>query len=188
VGIIIVGFSTGTVIAQEVEIGDTSGSPFIKFDDATSPGQQYEIRLNDGTGKFQIFDITNARSNLVIKDNGNVGVGADDDPLQDFTIGCSSGACNIQTRAFDGKAQNTVRSLSGGDALFRLVDNEWDQTGNILFDITTETSGKIQFRDRTTPNSELVIFEITTFGADRGKVQFFGEVVDSSGVCQMNCP
>jgi len=113
IAIFIGGITTATVIAQEVEIGSIDGNPFVKFNDLTNPGHQYEIILNDGSGLFQIRDITNNRASFTIGADGNVGVGADENPFQDFTIGCTTGVCNIQTRAYDGDAKNTVKSRGG---------------------------------------------------------------------------
>ena len=64
-GIIIVGFSTGTVIAQEVEIGETGGTPEITFKDASASGETV-LRLNDGVNQFHIFDVMKSRSSYII--------------------------------------------------------------------------------------------------------------------------
>lgn len=187
--IFIGGITTGTVIAQEVEIGSIGGNPFVKFNDLTNPGHQYEIILNDGNGLFQIRDITNNRASFTILDNGNVGVGADENPPQDFTIGCTTGVCNIQTRAFAGDAKNTVKTLGGvGDAIFFLQDSNWDQAGAIRFEITTSNDGRLIFRDITGSPNELDILEILLTGPDKGQVKFNTEVVDSTGTCVINCP
>jgi len=186
-GIVSLGFMSGLVMAQEIIIGATGNTPDITMKPGTGT-DEIELRLNDGTGTFQIFDNKNSRSLMLIDPTTqNTAVGDAATAIQDFTIDCDTGPCNIQTRASDGKAQNTVRSLAGGNALFRLVDNEWDQAGSINFDITTHPSGKIQFTDITSPNTAQVMFEITIFGPDRGQVQFFGKVVDSTGTCQFNC-
>jgi len=109
---------------------------------------------------------------------GNVGVGADTNPPQDFTIGCATGICNIQTRAFDGRAQNTVRSLGGiGETIFRLVDDN-TAVGQIRFDITTQDSGKVCMGD---PDATLCMLQFITDGPDAGQIH------DSSGTCVINC-
>ena len=187
-GIVLVGFSTATVIAQEVNIGENAGTPFVKFDDLTNPGNQYEIRLNDGTGVFEIFDITHSRSSFVIGENGFVGVGANNNPTKPFDIFCAGGHCNIITRATNGDGVNTVRSLASGDAIFRMVDNQWDGPGPMRFEIRTDDTGKIQFVDNSGGQGFKTIFEIDTLGANRGEIQFFDRVVDSTGTCVINCP
>jgi len=183
VGIVIVGFSTGTVIAQEVEIGETSGSPFVKFDDATSPGHQYEIRLNDGTGKFQIFDITSARSNFIIRgDNGNIGLGDETDPKQDFSVGCAgSENCNLQNKAADGNALNVIRSVSGGTSILRLVDNEvpGSTSGDIKLELATRQDGTVCFKRQGASPCFLTID--MTGGANDLKIY------DKTGACVINC-
>jgi len=186
-GIVLIGFSTATVIAQEVEIGENAGTPFVRFNDLTNPGNQYEIRLNDGTGVFQIFDITKSRSVFVINDKGWVGTGNTLDPDQPFTIFCD-GICNIQTRAGGGDGVNTVRSLAGGEAVFRLVQNEWVGPGPIRFEIRTDDTGKIQFVDNSALAGLKTILEIDILGANRGEIQFFDRVIDSTGTCVINCP
>jgi len=177
IGAALIGFTTGNVIAQEVKLGANGGTPFISFEDALSSGM-YEIRLNDGTGKFQIWDITHSRSVFLIGSNGNVGVGDLASTIQDFTIGCSSGLCNIQTRNADGIAQNTVKSLGGdGAAKFRIWD-EVTSKGQIIFDITSRDDGTICLGD---PNGEpcMMIFDIN--GTNPGQVK------QANGSCIANC-
>ena len=187
--VIAVSFTTGTVIAQTINLGSTANDPELTLDSASGGSGEYIIKVNDGTGDFQIFDQANTKSAMVIKSNGNVGVGADTNPPQDFTIGCTTGVCNIQTRAFDGEAKNTVKTLNGtGDAIFKLEDANWDSTNSIRFELRTDDSGKMQFVDRTGMGNPMnVIFEILLDGPNRGQTQFFDKVVDSSGTCVINC-
>jgi len=175
-GAAIVGFTTGNVVAQEVKLGANAGTPFISFDDAMSSGM-YEIRLNDGTGQFQIWDITNSRNALIVASNGNIGVRDAASTVQDFTIGCSSGTCNIQTRASAGTAANTVRSLGGdGDARFRLQDDA-TPVGIVRFDITTQEDGTICMGQSGGPC--LLIFDVK--GPNPGQVR------QTDGTCIANC-
>ena len=177
-GAVIVGYTTGIVIAQEVKIGDTSGSPFISFEYAMSSGM-YEIRMNDGTGQFQIWDMTNSRNILLVGSNGNIGVGDAASTVQPFVIGCSTGLCQIQTRAFDGEARNVVKSIGGtGNAMFRLQDDVTSQ-GQLRFDIVTQDDGTVCLGD---PDGDtcMLIFDIN--GTNPGQVK------QSNGSCIANCP
>jgi hypothetical protein len=175
-GATIVGFTTGNVVAQEVRLGSNEGTPTVSFEDALASGM-YEIRLNDGTGQFQIYDITNNRNALIVASNGNIAVGDSGTPVQDFTIGCSTGECNIQSRAFNGNAQNTVKALGPtGDARFRLWDNVSPQ-GSILFDITTKEDGTVCMGQTNQPC--MLIFDIK--GPNPGQVK------QTDGTCIANC-
>ena len=176
IGAAFVGFTTGNVIAQEVKIGDTSGSPFVSFEDAMFSGM-YEIRLSDGTGQFEIRDMTNDRTVLII-DNGNVGVGDAASTVQDFTIACNTGVCNIQTRALNGTAQNTVTSLGGdGTAKFKLRDDV-TSVGKIQFQIVINDDGTVCLGE-TGGVGCMLIFDIK--GPNPGQVQ------EANGNCIANC-
>ena len=175
-GAAFVGFTTGNVIAQEVKIGDTSGTPFVSFEDAMASGM-YEIRLNDGTGEFEIRDMTNNRTSLIVGSNGNVGVGDAGSTAQDFVIGCTTGLCNIQTRAFDGDAQNTVRTFAGGNAKIRLWDDETNK-GSVTFDIITRNDGTVCMGDGAGEKCFL-IFDL--------KGNNPGQVRQTDGTCIANC-
>jgi len=72
-GAALVGYTTGSVVAQEVKIGDNSGSPFVSLKDLSDSGE-YAIRINDGSGNFEIFDLKNSKTVLIIS-NGKLGVG-----------------------------------------------------------------------------------------------------------------
>ena len=176
-GAALVGFATGNVVAQEVKLGSNLGTPFISFDDAMSSGM-YEIRLNDGTGQFQIWDMTNSRNVMLVASNGNIGVGDAAATSQSFVIGCSSGKCNIQTKASDGAAQNTVYSLGGaGDAIIRVKDDATN-VGPITFDIRTQDDGTVCLGS---PSGEkcMLIFDIE--GPNPGQVR------QADGTCIANC-
>jgi len=175
-GAAIVGYTTGIVIAQEVKIGDTSGSPFVSFEDAMSSGM-YEIRLNDGTGEFQIWDMTNSRNVLLVAANGNIGVGDAASTTQNFVIGCLNGQCNIKTEASNGTAQNTVKSTGGvGVAKFKLQDITTE--GIIRFEIISQDDGTVCLGD---PNNVkcMLIFDLN--GPNPGQVK------QANGTCIANC-
>jgi hypothetical protein len=177
-GAALVGYTSGNVVAQEVRLGSNEGTPTISFEDQLASGM-YEIRLNDGTGEFEIRDITNNRTSLIISSNGNVGVG-DTPPFQDFTIGCTSGKCNIATVANDGAAQNTVFSTGGkGDAIIRVRDAETN-VGQITFDMRSRFDGTVCLGDPD-PGGEkcMLIFDIK--GPNPGQVK------QTDGTCIANC-
>ena len=88
-GIITVGFMSAFVMAQEIELGATGGTPEITLTDQAATGETI-IRLNDGTNVFQIFDVQNSRSNLVILDNGNIGLGDEVNPGNDVAVTCTT--------------------------------------------------------------------------------------------------
>ena len=178
-GAALVGFTTGNVIAQEVKIGDTSGSPFISFDDAMSSGM-YEIRLNDGTGEFQIWDMTNERNSLIVAPTGNVGVGDVGNSEQPFTIACSTGKCNILVKAHDGSAANTVKSLGGPQSAAAKIKLEDDTTtkGTITFEIRTFNDGTACLGD---PNGVKCMLRFDINGTNPGQVK------ESDGTCIANC-
>jgi len=176
IGAALVGYTTGNVVAQEVKIGDTSGTPFISFEDALASGM-YEIRLNDGTGEFQIWDITNSRNAFLVGSNGKVGVGDAPSTSQSFSIGCSTGTCNIQTLASDGSAFNTVKSIGGtGSATFKLSDVT--TAGSLKFSITTQDDGSVCMGD---PGLEQCMLKFVLKGGDKGKVK------QADGTCIANC-
>ena len=175
-GAALVGYTTGNVVAQEVKIGDTSGTPFISFEDALASGM-YEIRLNDGTGKFQIWDMTNSRNALVIASNGGIGMGDTALTNQDFTLGCSAGLCNFRIQAEDGGASNTIKSKGGvGDVKLRLEDRT--SPGVIKFEIVTQDDGTVCLGDPTGVKC-MLIFDIN--GANPGQVK------EADGSCIANC-
>ena len=178
IGAALVGYTTGIVVAQEIKIGDTSGTPFVSFEDALSSGM-YEIRLNDGTGQFQIYDITKNRNSLIIDSNGKIGVGDLASTAQHFTLGCVSGVCNIMTIASSGNALNSVNSETNGEAIFRIVDKETDRN-TIFFDIKTMDDGTVCFGSPfgSTPEC-MLIFEMK--GPDAGQVK------QTDGSCIANC-
>jgi len=137
----------------------------------------YEIRLNDGTGEFEIRDMTNNRTSLIIAPNGNVGVGDAASTIQDFVIGCNSGFCNIQTRALDGAAANTVKSLGGaGDARFRIDDVT--SAGRVIFEMTTQDDGTVCLGSSNGVQC-MLIFDIK--GPNPGQVK------EANGNCIANC-
>lgn len=179
-GTAVVGFTTGNVIAQEVQLGDDSGSPFISFDDATFPGNKYEIRLNDGSGRFQIYDITNDRSSLIVAASGNVGVGDAANTEQAFTNSCSQGKCNILTKALDGSALNTVKSKGGPQsaaAKFKLEDDTVSR-GTIQFEIRTFNDGTVCLGN---PQGEKCMLRFDVNGTNPGQVR------QADGTCIANC-
>ncbi len=183
-GIIIVGFSTGTVIAQEVEIGETGGTPEITFKDASASGETV-IRLNDGTNQFQIFDVMNSRSSMIILDNGNIGLGDETNPPQDFSVGCvGTESCNLQTKAADGGALNVIRSVSGGDAKLRLIDNQvtGSASGDIRVEFTTRDDGTVCFKRQGPggPHPCFLTFDMTGGANDL-------KIYDKTGTCVINC-
>jgi len=149
-GIVSLGFMSGLVMAQEIIIGATGNTPDITMKPGTGT-DEIELRLNDGTGTFQIFDVKNGRSLMLIDPTTqNTAVGDATTAIQDFTIDCDTGVCNIQTRANAGDAANTVKSLqagvSGGEPRFRLWDEHWNGAGKLRFDITIdEATGKLKF-------------------------------------------
>ena len=176
-GAALVGYTTGNVIAQEVKIGDTSGTPFISFQDANSTGM-YEIRLNDGTGQFQIWDMTNSRNALIVASTGNVGVGDAASTITDFVIGCNDGSCSIQTRAFNGTASNTVKAIGPtGVAKFQLED-AFTSAGPLIFKITTKDDGTICMGDPKGIKC-MLIFDLN--GTNPGQVK------EADGTCIANC-
>jgi hypothetical protein len=179
-GAAFVGFTTGDVIAQQVNLGSTSGSPHISFEDAMSSGM-YEIRLNDGTGQFQIYDLTNNKNSMLIDNIGRVAVGDEANPVQQFTIGCQTGKCNIMTRSFDNDALNTVNSLGDGNAIIRLVDTT-PNSGTTFFELYTRDDGTACLGNSISGDPVvqcMLIFELK--GADAGKVK------QNDGTCIANC-
>ena len=177
-GIVSLGFMSGLVMAQEIIIGATGNTPDITMKPGTGT-DEIELRLNDGTGTFQIFDVKNGRSLMLIDPTTqNTAVGDATTAIQDFTIDCDTGVCNIQTRANNGDAKNTVRSLAGGDAIFNLRDDV-ATAGNMNVQIKTRDDGFLEVL--IPPN--VVLFEIDLKG-NVGDVTFFGNVLDENGNCQ----
>jgi len=181
VGIVIIGFSTGTVIAQEVEIGETGGTPEITLKDMSAAGETI-IRLNDGSNLFQIFDDKNSRSNFVIRDDGNIGLGDETNPPQDVSVACTTTeSCNIQVKASDGRALNVIRSVSGGSAALRLVDNDVTGTGvNIQLELSTQEDGTVCFKRQGLASPCFLTIDMTGGANDL-------KIYDKTGSCVINC-
>ena len=62
------------VIAQTIDLGSSGGTPSISLENLSGSGE-YAIRINDGSGDFEIFDLKNNKTALIIKGNGKIGVG-----------------------------------------------------------------------------------------------------------------
>jgi len=191
-GIVSLGFMSAFVMAQEIIIGATGNTPDITMKPGTGT-DEIEIRLNDGTGTFQIFDVKNGRSLMLIDPTTeNTAVGNAATAIQDFTIDCATGVCNIQTRANAGDAANTVKSLqagvSGGEPRFRLWDEHWNGVGKLRFDITiNEATGKLYFKNINDDNTNFIVFEVDIDpNGNLGRVTFNTPVHDLVG-CVMNC-
>ena len=108
----------------------------------------------------------------------NTAVGDVTTALQDFTIDCDTGVCNIQTIANDGNAKNTVRSLAGGFPTFQLRDDA-TSVGNLNVQILLRDDGFLVVQ---VPPST-VLFTIDVKGAGTGDTMFFGDVLDETGTC-----
>ena len=108
----------------------------------------------------------------------NTAVGDVTTALQDFTIDCDTGVCNIQTLANDGNAKNTVRSLSGGFPTFQLRDDV-TSVGTLNVQILLRDDGFLVVQ---LPPST-VLYEIDINGGGLGNVQFFADVLDETGTC-----
>jgi len=176
-GIVSLGFMSAFVMAQEIELGATGNTPDITMKPGTGT-DEIEIRLNDGTGTFQIFDNKNSRSLLLIDPTTqNTAVGDAATAIQDFTIDCDTGVCNIQTRANAGTAKNTVKTIGGtGFAGFKLQDDV-TSTGVMRFVIQTQDDGTICFGEEGSPC--MLTFDIT--GPNPGQVK------QTDGTCIANC-
>jgi len=177
-GIVSLGFLSGLVMAQEIIIGATGNTPDITMKPGTGT-DEIELRLNDGTGTFQIFDVKNGRSLLLIDPTTqNTAVGDATTAIQDFTIDCDAGECNIQTRANNGDAKNVVRSLAGGFPTFQLRDDA-TSVGTLNVQILLRDDGFLVVQ---IPPSN-VLFTIDLKGAGTGDTKFFGDVLDETGTC-----
>ena len=114
-GAALVGYTTGSVVAQEVKIGDTSGSPFISLEDFSASGE-YAIRINDGSGDFEIYDLKNSKTALIIS-NGKLGVGtATPDQFLDVRQFATEPTILIQNEGSNGGAGfRYIDDASGAD-------------------------------------------------------------------------
>ena len=114
-GTALVGYTTGIVVAQEVKIGDTSGSPFVSLKDFSDTGE-YAIRINDGSGDFEIFDLKNSKTVLIISD-GKLGLGiATPDQFLDVRQNASEPTILIQNQGGTGGAGfRFIDDASGAD-------------------------------------------------------------------------
>jgi len=114
-GAALVGYTTGNVVAQEVEIGSTSGSPFVSLKDQSASGE-YAIRINDGSGDFEIFDLKNSKTVFIIS-NGKLGVGfATPDQLLDVRQNATEPTILIQNQGGTGGAGfRFIDDSSGAD-------------------------------------------------------------------------
>ena len=181
-GIITVGFMSAFVMAQEIELGATGGTPEITLTDQAATGETI-IRLNDGTNVFQIFDVQNARSNFVILDNGNIGLGDETAPPQDVSVACTGAEnCSLQLKASNGKALNVIRSLSGGDVTLRMVDNQvtGSASGDTKLELTLLDDGTACFKRQGGASPCFLTFDLTGGANDL-------KIYDKNGACVINC-
>ena len=112
-----IGFSfANPAVAQTVNIGSTGGTPTITIEDLSASGE-YAIRLNDGSGDFEVYDLKNSKTALIIKSSGKIGIGVDNpDQFLDVRRAATEPTILIQNEGSNGGAGfRYIDDASGAD-------------------------------------------------------------------------